>query len=167
MFDPLLGNRDNVYLGVGRGSSWNPFSTGEKQRDPGVDMREFAALWSTWNSILDQQLNMWEKWVNFQWLLSWFLHKWREDCRYQLVAQVSTECSSPFTLMTTGTFSWKLFSELKLVTDNLLSSKWCVLNSISISNSMFWVQFGINSTSEWLLITRGEAECNYAIHECY
>ena len=26
----------------------------------------------------------------------------------------------------------------------------------------FWVQFGINSTSEWLLFVRGEAECNYA-----
>ena len=31
----------------------------------------------------------------------------------------------------------------------------------------FRVQFGINSTSEWLLIAQGEAECNYAIHECY
>jgi len=29
------------------------------------------------------------------------------------------------------------------------------------------VQFGINSTSEWLLIARGEAECNYANQECY
>ena len=29
----------------------------------------------------------------------------------------------------------------------------------------FWVQFGINSTSEWLLIAQGEAECNYAIHK--
>jgi len=27
------------------------------------------------------------------------------------------------------------------------------------------VQFGINSTSEWLLITRGDAKCNYANHE--
>ena len=25
----------------------------------------------------------------------------------------------------------------------------------------------INSTSEWLLIARGVAECNYAIHEVY
>ena len=29
----------------------------------------------------------------------------------------------------------------------------------------FRVQIGINSTSEWLLIARGEAECYYAIHE--
>ena len=41
-------------------------------------------------------------------------------------------------------------------------------NDFSISNSMvssaIW---GINSMSEWLLIAPGEAECNYAIHECY
>ena len=28
-------------------------------------------------------------------------------------------------------------------------------------------QFGINSMSEELLIVRGKAECNYAVHECY
>ena len=56
MFDPLLGNRENVYLGVGRGSSWSPTSSGGKQRDPGVDMREFAALWSVWSSLEDQKL---------------------------------------------------------------------------------------------------------------
>ena len=28
------------------------------------------------------------------------------------------------------------------------------------------MQFGINGTSEWLLIAQGEAECNYAIQEC-
>ena len=31
----------------------------------------------------------------------------------------------------------------------------------------FCVQFVINSTSEWLLIARGKAKCNYAIHESY
>ena len=36
-----------------------------------------------------------------------------------------------------------------------------------VTTAWFRVQFGINSTSEWLLIARGEAECNYAIHECY
>ena len=29
------------------------------------------------------------------------------------------------------------------------------------------MQFGINSTSEWLLIVQGEAEYNYANQECY
>ena len=54
--------------------------------------------------------------IPFQWLLSWLLHKWREGA-----------------LMATGTFSrnvGKLFSELKLVTDNL---------SLHPSHSQHWI----------------------------
>jgi len=29
------------------------------------------------------------------------------------------------------------------------------------------MQFGIKSSSEWLLVARGKAKCNYAIHKCY
>ena len=64
--------------------------------------------------------------VVFQWLLSWLLHKWRERLSGTNLSSENNLpmfwLNAPVALMTTGAFSQnvsKLFSELKLVADNL------------------------------------------------
>ena len=77
-------------------------------------------------------VNLSGTWRRPHWLLSWLLHKWRERLS---VTNLSSENNLPMFWLNapvvirlkgwwlmTGAFSWnigKLFSELKLVTDNL------------------------------------------------
>ena len=99
-----------------------------------LDLRRWYVQWKwwvEWKCVKFNSVSM--SMVVFQWLFSWLLHKWRG--RLSVTNLLMFRLNAPVALMTMGAFSLntsKLFSELKLVTDNL---PLCVYGSICHSKS--------------------------------
>ena len=66
MFDPLLGEKENIYLGKlsGEGevgdSLWSTgtLDSASKPKDPSKEVRQYSNLWSSWNSMVNDGMDL-------------------------------------------------------------------------------------------------------------